>query len=340
MKELLIRCDGGVHVGLGHYSRCSALASELVRIGGVIRLVTRGERGTAERLLGLSASSVHYLSGQDGAEPDANDLGVIGDHAEAAGLILIDHYGASDAFLARLQLFGTPLVVIDDDGLRELSNAEWIVNVGADRSVGAYPGAARARQLLGLEYAMLRKSFSENRRPKAGRGAPRSVVVALGGAASVRHWQEVADVAELIDGECHIWFLEEPRPEVSIPRNCRWTGRMSDPAPVMASADVAISAAGTTALEFCCLGVPTILLPLVGNQHGIARALERQGAALVAWTFSKAELADGVWRVLREPGLWGRMHTAALGSVDGFGTRRIVSAIAPQLENGAVSAAN
>ena len=48
-------------------------------------------------------------------------------------------------------------------------------------------------------------------------------------------------------------------------------------AELMAWADVAISAAGSTAWELACMGLPAALIVVAENQTGIAAALVREG---------------------------------------------------------------
>ncbi|HIP77834.1 MAG TPA: GNAT family N-acetyltransferase [Kiloniellaceae bacterium] len=50
---------------------------------------------------------------------------------------------------------------------------------------------------------------------------------------------------------------------------------------LMARADLAIGAAGTTSWERCCLGLPTVMLVLADNQRENARQLSAAGAAAV-----------------------------------------------------------
>ena len=50
-------------------------------------------------------------------------------------------------------------------------------------------------------------------------------------------------------------------------------------AELMANADFAIGAAGSTSWERCCLGLPTLMIILAENQQTIAKQLQAAGAA-------------------------------------------------------------
>jgi spore coat polysaccharide biosynthesis predicted glycosyltransferase SpsG len=55
---------------------------------------------------------------------------------------------------------------------------------------------------------------------------------------------------------------------------------VDDMATLMASADIAISAAGSTCWELAFMGLPSLVLPLSGNQVPIAEKVDREGAAV------------------------------------------------------------
>jgi RimJ/RimL family protein N-acetyltransferase len=55
---------------------------------------------------------------------------------------------------------------------------------------------------------------------------------------------------------------------------------VSNMAELMASADVAISAAGSTCWELCLLGLPALLVDVAANQTALAKELDRRGCAI------------------------------------------------------------
>jgi hypothetical protein len=63
-------------------------------------------------------------------------------------------------------------------------------------------------------------------------------------------------------------------------------------APRFAASDLAISAAGSTAWEMCCLGLPMVLMPIAENQSDVAASLARRGVAIRAADGDAA----GAWR--------------------------------------------
>jgi spore coat polysaccharide biosynthesis predicted glycosyltransferase SpsG len=63
--------------------------------------------------------------------------------------------------------------------------------------------------------------------------------------------------------------------EVTLP-NIRWHSS-PDVAALMASADLAVVAAGSTCWELAFMGVPAVVMIVAGNQQGIARGLHERG---------------------------------------------------------------
>jgi UDP-2,4-diacetamido-2,4,6-trideoxy-beta-L-altropyranose hydrolase len=55
---------------------------------------------------------------------------------------------------------------------------------------------------------------------------------------------------------------------------------VDDMASLVAKADLAVGAGGVSALERCCLGVPSVVLVVAENQRGNVEGLVRAGAAI------------------------------------------------------------
>jgi len=99
-----------------------------------------------------------------------------------------------------------------------------------------------------------------------------------------------------------------------------------DVAELMIECDVAIGAAGTTAWERCCLGLPSVMLVLADNQRVIARNLDEAGAALAAESVDEA--VQHVQTLWRAPSRRDAVSSAAAALIDGQGAGRVAQAIA------------
>ncbi len=101
-------------------------------------------------------------------------------------------------------------------------------------------------------------------------------------------------------------------------------------AELMAWADVAISAAGTTCWELCLMGLPALLIDLADNQTELAKQLDEQGCAVHLGSgqdVSVKLLAEQLTRLLNASEVRQRLSVLARELVDGKGPRRVVSVL-------------
>ena len=179
-----------------------------------------------------------------------------------------------------------------------------VVNDGGEPPAGAvtldYHPDARAAELAGPAYAPVAPACIGARRE---RGFERALVTVGGGhaggalreAAAAALWRHGLEVLEPPGSP----GLEEQ----------------------LHAADVAVSAAGMTAYELSCAGVPAALVPVAANQRRVARALAASGLAVSGRGVGALveQLADG--RV-RES-----LASAGPAAVDGYGAFRVRDAL-------------
>ena len=109
---------------------------------------------------------------------------------------------------------------------------------------------------------------------------------------------------------------------------------VDDMAGLISQADMAIGAGGVSALERCCLGVPSVTITIADNQLKLADELARAGATdnLGPVTeLSTGEIADAVAQLARRPARRLKMRAAALAVTDGLGAGRVHAACSPAL---------
>ena len=96
-------------------------------------------------------------------------------------------------------------------------------------------------------------------------------------------------------------------------------------ASLMSEADLAIGAAGATAWERCCLGLPTILLTVAANQIPGALALHDAGAALhIGGPDCIADKLPAAMGRTSQHGVLAEMSLKAAAVCDGLGTARVI----------------
>jgi UDP-2,4-diacetamido-2,4,6-trideoxy-beta-L-altropyranose hydrolase len=329
MPTALLRCDGGPNLGIGHVMRCRALAAAF------------REQGWTSAFAMTQASAKLFSSD----DPIIVDHGVSGAAATRiamierdAGCLVIDHYGLDAEFERQVANAGALILAIDDLANRR-HDCDLLVDTNPARTAADYAAYAAGTQLLlGARYALLRPEFAELRRAPADivRGAPRRLLAVLGGA-------DPDNVSALVLGA--VPQLRTAGLEVTLivgganPRQVELVGRgralgadvLCDPpnaVALMAGADIAISGAGTTCLEFACLGIPAVALILADNQRSVAKALADTGTARVldaTRSLESRELADIVVALAAAQDARRRMSEAGQALIDGKGAARVAA---------------
>ena len=106
---------------------------------------------------------------------------------------------------------------------------------------------------------------------------------------------------------------------------------VEDMARLMADADLAIGAGGTTSWERCCLGLPALVAVIAANQQMIAAELGRAGAAVVLGRHGDVDadtIAGKFAEIAADPRRLAAMSANAAAVCDGLGTARVREALA------------
>ena len=101
---------------------------------------------------------------------------------------------------------------------------------------------------------------------------------------------------------------------------------------LMARADLAIGAAGTTTWERMCAGLPTLVISVAPNQEPAATALAQQGLINYLGTaadVSAERIAAAVGEALDNPALLNEQSRRGRLLVDGLGALRVAEALEP-----------
>jgi spore coat polysaccharide biosynthesis predicted glycosyltransferase SpsG len=304
MTTLLLRADAGPSIGVGHLSRCVALAEAAVARGWRVSF-TGAVTGADWLLARLSTLDVPVGAPGDLAE-----------QAEAADIVLVDHYGLGELPDVR----AVSRLVSMEDGPFGRRAADVVVD--ANLMTGPRPADGTGVVLAGPRFAPLRSDVVAARGPRTA-GDPLHVVVAMGGGAAAD--AVAAALTALRDTEIpmSVDAISAAPVQVRPGPGQRLTVRPPTPTlpALLAEADLVVSAAGVTLLELCCLGVPTALVQLADNQAAGYRAAVDQG--LAAGLGGVADLAGPPLRdLLTDPGRRAALGRAASSVVDGRGAAR------------------
>ena len=277
--------------GTGHVVRCRSLAEAL------------GERGVETTLV------------QEAARAD---------------WLVLDHYGVEPAWETQARRLAPRIAVIDEFGTRR-HDCDILVDQNYFPDADAHYAPllpARCRRLLGPRYAILRSEFRKIK-PRIREGKVQRILVSLGGQDP---GNETANVVRLLKGRGFdvdvVAGAANPHHEevarLSREAGFRFHRQASNMGELMAAADLAVGAGGTTTWERCCLGLPTVQLAIAGNQEGPSRALAEAGLVIYA---GPALTREALEKALHNPAVLQEQSRRVLELVDGQGARRVAAAL-------------
>lgn len=271
---------------------------------------------------------------------DAQDCTSILDRIRPEWLV-VDNYALSSVWEQAVRPFVGGLMVIDDLADRA-HQCDVLLDQNPGRTNQDYLALVPegCRLLVGPRYALLREAFSREREGSLQRRkspALQHLMISMGGMDKSNVTVDILDNLKhcglsarcrvtVVMGRTAPWIEDVRRRAEAMPCPTEVRLEVTDMAGLMARADLAIGAAGVTALERCCLGLPALMVILAENQRSGAYALERSGAAsLIGNVENVPENLPVMFDSLLELHVYRRMSAAASGLVDGKGVDRVVA---------------
>ena len=326
-SRILLRCDAGARIGMGHYRRCRALDAALRDKGLEVTWRVGLEAGAS---LGETTERAEFT--EAGSENWTNFARL----ARLFDLVVIDHYGLA-AEADRKTDF--PWMRFDAGLSREPTTAALIHNALPGTQEEDYAGrliSTGARVLTGPTYALLDGSFSRARlSDRRNLTAVSRILLTFGGgddrgatqaalAELDQCWPDavrvvVASSANASLPELRVLAASDSRIELRVDE--------SEMARVMAGVDAAVTAGGTTLNELACLGVPAWVVAIADNQVRPALRWEAAGAAKFGGDFPNEGAFEGLREFLQDQRGLLRMGERGQGMVDGQGAQRTAQVI-------------
>ncbi len=335
MATALFRADASPEMGGGHVMRSLALAHSLSGRGWDCAFASVPGTEAVVPALEKSKFPVHETKGEP---EDAAGL------ARATGgvdLLVVDHYRLDREFETASRGWAARIVTIDDLANRS-HDADFLVDPTLGRGEGDYQGLVPegCRVFLGPGYAPLRPEFADLGGSRDPDGDPSGrVFVGFGllDSADAAGWVLEA-FSETDPGFALDVVLGKGAPHLdrvqalveSLPGGGTLHVEPENPAAVMAAADIAIGASGSTSWERCALGLPSVVLVVADNQEGLARALSQEGAAGLLGRVggvTPESLRQAVSALLEDPERRSAMTRAGRRICDGRGAERIAQAL-------------
>jgi spore coat polysaccharide biosynthesis predicted glycosyltransferase SpsG len=322
-----IRCDAGPRTGVGHLVRCVALAEELVARGAEVRFLS--DLGGVEW-----ATAQLTQRGLPWHPPPFDPVGLVAAVERLRiDALVIDSYTLPPAHSVAVRATGRPVLAIVDGAFRGQT-----ADIYVDQNLDAVIEVEGAVGLAGLDYALLRGSVRQLRpltAPVASSSRTPKVVAFFGGTDAYR---AAPQVAALLAGTgvpfdaTIIGANDELRARLrQIPagpgQRFEIVAPTDDLPKLLAGADLAVSASGTSTWELRCLGVPSALVWVVDNQIlGYDRTIARGYAAgLGRLGHLGADAVSTLRALLTDAGLRTALAARAWAAVDGRGVERVAA---------------
>jgi UDP-2,4-diacetamido-2,4,6-trideoxy-beta-L-altropyranose hydrolase len=330
----VIRADAGRDIGLGHLARSLSLADAWTDLGGDVTIAASID-GPIPAVLdrsGIRHEPIHRR------HPDPSDLRSVLRilRSRTGAWVACDGHGFDSAYVAELRGSGARVLEVTD-GLELRGHiADVLLDPNAGSDELPYECAPWTRVLRGARYALIRREVLAARtsaieQPK--RAA--RVVVMLGGSDAAGQTTKVIEaIQSLADLTIHTTVVVGPHaPAPFVARSMSGLSILRDPDDLprlMAGSHLAISAAGSTAWELCCLGVPALLLVVAADQVRIASTLTRLGAAWsLGWHTDTGvrEIASAARELIGDAAQRRRMSAAGRELIDGRGPDRVAAVL-------------
>ena len=326
--KIAVRCDASPQIGAGHLMRCTALADAMRERGASVRFVTRP---LAPHLRDLLRQRDHELVEIEGASDAAESLAALG--SETWDWLVVDHYGLDATWESQLRGRAARVLVIDDLANRTHDCDVLVDQNSALESRYSERVPAGCERLLGPRFALLRGEFARVRSAVSPRsGSVKRVLVAFGGFDTDNHTQLAIDAlaAAALDVAVDVVIPASHPQRASIETACAQRGfachvQTTRMAELMAAADLAVGAVGSTTWERCCLGLPCVAVSIAANQRAMAEEFARQGLLYLAGAgdLTAASLAVHLQAVVHNAPLREMLSRNGMQAVDGRGTERV-----------------
>jgi UDP-2,4-diacetamido-2,4,6-trideoxy-beta-L-altropyranose hydrolase len=350
--RIAFRTDANQQIGTGHFMRCLALADEMQIQKAEICFVARDLPLHLQHMLNDRGYTHHALPELENPQPmdelpHAAWLQTSQSHDAEQTLatllgsgtwdwLVVDHYALDHRFEKLLRAVCQHVMVFDDLADR-VHDCDVLLDQNfyhdqAQRYLNKVP--EHCRLLLGPSFALLRPEFKAMRdRVKVRAGKVNNILVFFGGVDADNLTGQVIELLISLNLGVQINVVigqQHPQKEkiqqlcVQHSYNCHiQTNQM---ARLMAEADLAIGAGGSSHWERCCVGLPAIAVATAANQIPITNELSKLGGCLSLGHIQKSTLEkikESLFFFLESSVECEKYSKTAFNLVDGNGGLRV-----------------
>lgn len=344
-RALIIRADANPEIGSGHVMRCLALAEAWQDSGGKVCFVFATSSPALEERIIKEGFIVSHIGSKPGTLEDAVATAEIARN-EGAGWIVVDGYHFGGGYQKEIKDCGFSLLVLDEYGHADYYYADIVLNQNISADLSLYPKHnPSTRFLLGTNYVLLRNEFLRwAGYQRVITPVARNVLVTLGGSDPENVTWTVIDILKSLDEkELEVIVvagslnshLPQLREMVKLCPNFCIRSNVENMPELMAWADLAITAGGSTCWEIAFMRLPHLIIVIAENQVRIAEKLQGAGAARYAGEYneiSKEHLLHEISSFVCSGSHQNEPLIVGDGLVDGKGKYRVVAELMKQEE--------
>ena len=339
-NQIVFRADADTRMGTGHLMRCLALAQAWQDVGGHVTFLTASDSLILKDRLQSEDMAVTSLSACPGSVDDARQTTALAKKIHASWIVL-DGYQFGSTYQKILKDSGRSLLFIDDFSHAGHYYADIVLNQGISAVPTLYPNKEGYTQLLlGPCYALLRREFLSYQNWKREHpDTAKKILVTMGGSdpdnatgkviRAIQYLEQDPEVVVVVgSNNPHYQKLKAMVDNSPVP--IRLLQNVTDMPALMAWADTAVSAGGSTCLEMAYMGLPNVILVLAKNQQANAESFNAAGISVnLGWhdEIDAPALTKGLNILISDQKLRTKMSAKARKLVDGTGTNHILSSI-------------
>ena len=336
-KEFIIRVDVNATIGAGHLMRCIALGQALKTQNCEVIFITACTSKDLHQRLRDEEFRVVTLAHP---YPDPLDWQMTSKVLQSSPdtWVMLDGYHFDAAYQRQIKAGGHRLLVIDDMAHLGQYCCDILLNQNINAEKLHYSSEANTRFLLGPRYILLRTEFLNWINFK--REFPKTsgkILITLGGGDSdnrtlqvIRAMQNLAlkkfeAVVVVGPANPHAQILDSEAKHSNFPIQLIHNARNMPE--LMAWADMAISAGGSTCWELLFMGVPTLVTVTAENQQVNAEGLKEAGAAVILgqhYNLSATKINRAVKKLATAAATRIQMSQRGHNLVDGRGVERVL----------------
>lgn len=332
--NILFRADGNARIGAGHVMRCLALAHVAQDNGGRAVFLSSDLANAYATRLKNEHCTVLALTQTPYGKEDAEETLRLARENDAKWIVL-DGYDFTSEYQQWIRDRGIKLLVIDDYFFKKEHTADILLNQNPKGNED-YTSIETGEVLHGSKFTMLRREY----RTLCSRGSPASaepaptknILITMGGSDPENLTPKVIRALKTIKILYNLTILiggANPNKEeiINIAEDAEVFEDVADMPALLATQDIAISAAGSTCYELAYMGIPALTITVAENQRVVAEGLAKEGAIIdLGWHSNVTEkrIAEETEKLLADKKSQKKMREIGQRIIDGEGSNRVL----------------